>query len=182
MMKIVCLAALMAVAAGDPMQGLYKLFLSKPEGFSINSCETSGPALSLHPIYRFGSSALKCSHKLDQCGMTGRPALVQCCTPFAIGTPTAQTELAKSACEHAKRLSKKADEQETTVGEIVNKGATDRRSHLGQVRFLRAKDPASNYFCGGRGGCPRGVGLSVDCSVTGGLKCGEGITCCNSAS
>ena len=167
MLKLLLLATLMGVTSADP-QGLYQKFLAKPEeGFVIDCCESSNTDYA----------ADKCGKKLDQCGMVGRPALAACCTPMAIGTKTAQTEVGKAACENAKSLSKKADAQKKTVGQIANKGAVDRSSHVGTVRFLRAK--VGGYFCGGKGGCPRGVGLSVDCSVTGDLKCGKDITCCS---
>ena len=183
MLKLLLLATLMGVTSADP-QGLYQIFLAKPEeGFVIDCCESSNTDYA----------ADKCGKKLDQCGMLGRPALTACCTPMAIGFPkTAQTDVAKAACKHAKSMSKDADAQKKTVGQIANKGAADRSSHVGTVRFLRAK--VGGYFCGGVGGCPRGVGLSVDCSVIG-KDCGktkptkdkdgvilvasQAITCCN---
>lgn len=147
--------------------GLYHAFLDKPEvGFKIDACEKG--------------DAVKCLKKMDQCGMSGRPALAACCTPFAIGFPkSSQTDMAKSACEHAKKLSEQAKAQGTTAGGLIDAAAKqDRSKHVGQVvRFLRTK--VGGYFCGGKGGCPRGVGVRVDCSVTS-LKCGAGITCCNS--
>ena len=167
MLKLLLLATLMGVTSADP-QGLYQIFLAKRGvGFVIDCCESSNTDYA----------ADKCGKKLDQCGMLGRPALTACCTPMAIGTKTAQTDVAKAACKHAKSMSKKADAEKKTVGQIANKGAADRSSHVGTVRFLRAK--VGGYFCGGVGGCPRGVGARVDCSVTGSLNCGKDITCCS---
>jgi hypothetical protein len=159
----------------DKSNGLYQAFLKKPEqGFTIQVCEDGNDE--------------KCAKKLDQCGMAGRPPLAACCTPFAIGVgkdlDAAKVEVAKAACAHAKDLSKKAEKANTSAGKMIDQEAkADRSGHVGKVvgqetRFLRVQ-AKGGYFCGGKGGCPRGVGLSVDCSVTN-LKCGAGITCCNS--